>query len=80
MVFFRAGILNSEPQSKIREEFIMNSKKTPNLDIGCTVRSCAYHCEEQNHCSLPGITVEACPGCGSGKAKDESMCASYRAK
>lgn len=78
MVFFRAGILNSEPQSKIREEFIMNKK--PNPDIGCTVRSCAYHCEEQNHCSLPGITVEACPGCGSGKAKGESMCASYRAK
>lgn len=56
------------------------NKKTPNMDIGCTVRSCAFHCEEQNHCSLPGITVEACPGCGSGKAKDESMCASYRQK
>lgn len=56
------------------------NKKTPNPDIGCTVSSCAYHCEEQNHCSLPGITIEACPGCGSGKAKGESMCASYRAK
>ena len=72
-------ILNSEPNSMNREEFNMNQKK-PNMDIGCTVRSCAYHCEEQNHCSLPGITIEACPGCGSGKAKDESMCASYRAK
>ena len=56
------------------------NKKTPNPDIGCTVSSCAYHCEEQNHCSLPGITIEACPGCGTGKAKGESMCASYRAK
>ena len=56
------------------------SKKNPNLDIGCTVRSCAFHCEDQDQCSLPGITVEACPGCGSGCAKDESMCGSYRAK
>lgn len=56
------------------------SHKTPNLDIGCTVRSCAFHCEDQDQCSLPGITVEACPGCKSGKAKDESMCGSYRAK
>ena len=56
------------------------SGKTPNLDIGCNVKSCAYHCGDQNHCSLPGITVEACPGCGDGCAKDESCCASYRAK
>ena len=73
-------MMNSEPRISVKEEFIMNNKKTPNLDIGCTVHSCVYHCEEQNHCSLPGITIEACPGCGSGKAKDESMCASYRAK
>jgi hypothetical protein len=56
------------------------SHKKPNLDIGCTVRSCAFHCEDQDQCSLPGITVEACPGCGNGHAKDESMCGSYRAK
>ena len=79
MKALHAGILNPEPNSMNREEFIMSHKK-PNMDIGCTVRSCAFHCEEQNHCSLPGITVEACPGCGTGKAKDESMCASYRAK
>ena len=74
------GILNSEaPINTEMEEFIMNHK-TPNPDIGCTVRSCAYHCEDQNHCSLNAITVEACPGCGTGIAKDESMCASYRHK
>lgn len=55
------------------------SQKKPNMDIGCTVSSCAFHCDDQDHCSLPGITVEACPGC-SGKSKSESMCASYRAK
>ena len=71
--------MNPEPIKEIEEEFIM-THKTPNLDIGCTVRSCAFHCEDQDQCSLPGITVEACPGCGSGKAKDESMCASYRHK
>jgi len=56
------------------------SGKTPNRDIGCTVKSCAFHCEKEDHCSLPGIRVEACPNCGSGVARDESMCASYRAK
>ena len=63
----------------IVEEIIM-SAKTPNLDIGCNVKSCAYHCGDQNHCSLPGITIEACPNCGDGCAKDERCCASYRAK
>lgn len=57
----------------------MNAKK-PNYEIGCTVKSCAWHCESDDHCSLPGITVECCPDCGSGCAKDESMCGSYRAK
>lgn len=61
------------------EDEIM-SKKSPNLEIGCTVRSCAFHCGDMDQCSLPGITVEACPGCSSGCAKDESMCGSYRAK
>ncbi len=58
----------------------MSGKKVPNRDIGCTVRSCAYHCGSEDNCSLPGIHVEACPNCGSGTARDESMCGSYRAK
>ena len=56
------------------------SGKNPNPDIGCTVKSCAFHCEDQDNCSLPGIHVEACPNCGSRTARDESMCGSYRAK
>ena len=57
----------------------MNAKK-PNYEIGCNVKSCAHHCGSDDHCSLPGITVEACSGCGNGHSKEESMCGSYSAK
>ena len=55
------------------------SRKEANTDIRCNVESCAFHCGEQNYCSLRNIHVEACPGCGSGKPEDESACGSYRA-
>lgn len=56
------------------------SHKTANPHIGCTVKSCSYHCEEKDNCSLSGITIKECPGCGSGKAADESMCSNYVTK
>ena len=59
---------------------ILMSQKKPNTDIRCRVHSCAYHCGEQEYCSLNAIQVEPCRDCCSGKAADESMCGSYRAK
>ena len=53
--------------------------KQPNMDIGCTVASCSYH-DGSKHCTLPAITVEACPSGSTGKAMDESMCGSYKNK
>ena len=55
----------------------MSQKKTPNYEIGCKVRSCAFHCGCEDNCSLPGITVEACEHCDSGKASGESKCGNY---
>lgn len=54
------------------------SRKEANTDIRCSVESCAFHCGEQNYCSLRSIHVEACPNCASGHAQDESMCGSYK--
>lgn len=51
-----------------------------NTGIRCRVESCAYHCGESDYCSLKSIQVEPCQNCGTGKACDESMCASYRSK
>ena len=59
---------------------ILMSQKKPNTDIRCRVHSCAYHCGEQEYCSLNAIQVEPCRDCCSGKAADESMCGSYRCK
>lgn len=56
------------------------SQKHPNTGIRCRVSSCAYNCGEQEYCSLNTIQVEPCASCNSGKACDESMCASYRKK
>ena len=58
----------------------MSQNMKCNPHVGCKVASCAYHCHDSNHCSLDQICVDVCPGCGSGCAKDESMCASYRAR
>ncbi|MDD3243207.1 MAG: DUF1540 domain-containing protein [Eubacteriales bacterium] len=44
--------------------------------ICCKVESCAHHCA-QDHCDLASISVAPCCNCNSGKAEDESMCASY---
>ena len=56
------------------------SHKKANPHVGCKVASCMHHCAESECCSLDKICVDVCPGCGSGCAKDESMCASYCAK
>ncbi len=55
------------------------ARKEANTDIRCSVESCAFHCGEQNYCSLRNIRVEACPGGGTGDCADESMCGSYKA-
>ena len=34
-----------------------NGNCNANKSIGCTVTSCAYHCENQNYCSLDHIQV-----------------------
>lgn len=62
------------------QEGIIMSQKKPNTDIRCRVTSCAYHCGDQEYCSLNAIQVEPCSDCCSGKACDESMCGSYRCK
>ena len=54
------------------------SQKKPNNSIRCRVSSCAYHCEDEDYCSLKAIQVEPCENCKSGRPAGESMCASYR--
>ncbi|MEF9973239.1 MAG: DUF1540 domain-containing protein [Clostridia bacterium] len=54
------------------------SRKEANTEIRCNVESCAFHCGEQDYCSLRAIQVKACPGCNDGCAEDESMCGSYK--
>ena len=39
--------------------------KTPNNSIKCSVNSCAYHCGEQNYCTLNEIKVGCCDSNGS---------------
>ncbi len=56
------------------------SQKKPNTGIRCRVSSCAFHCGDDEYCSLNAIQVDPCPNCSSGKACDESMCASFRKK
>lgn len=68
-----------DQQNLCEEETIMSQKK-PNTGIRCRVTSCAFHCGEDEYCSLNAIQVDPCPQCASGKACDESMCASYRKK
>ena len=57
----------------------MNDKQA-NKSIRCRVESCGYHCSDENCCTLSSIQVEPCANCHSGKATDESMCASYKCK
>ena len=56
------------------------SQKQANHNIRCGVVSCNFHCENENYCSLSSIQVEPGTNCHSGKACDESMCASYKCK
>lgn len=56
------------------------SRKEANTDIRCSVESCAFHCGEQNYCSLRSIHVDACQNCGDGKPQDESCCGSYKCR
>ena len=49
--------------------------KTPNNSIKCSVNSCAYHCGEQNYCTLNEIKVGCCD---PTVAKcDQTQCASF---
>ena len=70
----------AEISKSILEEVITMSQKKPNTDIRCRVTSCAFHCGDQEYCSLNSIQVEPCQDCCSGKASEESMCGSYRCK
>lgn len=54
------------------------SQKQANTNIRCRVESCDFHCDGQDYCSLSCIQVEPSANCHSGKACDESMCASYK--
>ena len=45
--------------------------------INCTVGSCTFNDEKEQKCSLKEIFVEACTGCNTGIASEESMCGSY---
>ena len=56
------------------------SQKKPNTSIHCRVSSCAYHCGDDEYCSLRAIRVEPCQDCSSGMPADESMCGSYSKK
>jgi len=51
-----------------------------NQKIKCTVGSCQYNNYNDSICQLKQIEVQACQGCSSGKASDESMCGSYKCK
>jgi hypothetical protein len=46
--------------------------------VNCNVCTCQYNNTDTNECDLKEIKVCACPGCSTGEAKDESMCASYK--
>ncbi len=48
------------------------SHKHPNADIRCNVSSCAYHCQNEDFCSLRSIQVEARRNRAGGRPEDES--------
>jgi hypothetical protein len=56
------------------------AQKNPNSSIRCRVRSCEYHCDDKDYCSLRAIQVEPTAGGSTGSPEDESMCGSYRNK
>lgn len=50
--------------------------KTPNNSIRCSVNRCAYHCGEQNYCTLNEIKVGCCDSNVTNCASTE--CASFQ--
>ena len=50
--------------------------KTPNNSIRCSVNRCAYHCGEQNYCTLNEIKVGCCDANVTNCANTE--CASFQ--
>ena len=50
--------------------------KTPNNSIRCSVNRCAYHCGEQNYCTLNEIKVGCCDTTVTNCANTE--CASFQ--
>lgn len=53
--------------------------ESPNHSIGCTVFQCAYHCKDEDYCSLEKIevvthennpTMVQCTDCGSFALRD----------
>jgi len=51
--FLQTGHTTGEPKTK--EVISMNCNA--NKSIECTVKSCAYHCDSANYCSLDKILV-----------------------
>lgn len=51
-----------------------------NQTIKCNVSSCKYNNETSELCELEKIWVCPYKNCNNGKAKDESMCDSYKCK
>jgi len=70
-------LIPSQDDNFEMEENLM-SRKEANTDIRCNVESCAFHCGEQNYCSLRSINVVAPAGGNTGMPQDESMCGSYK--
>lgn len=44
--------------------------------VECSVNSCRFH-DRGDRCLLGKIRIASVPGQSTGKAEDESMCASY---
>jgi hypothetical protein len=59
---------------------VIMSQKNPNNSIRCRVKSCEYHCNEKDYCSLNAIQVEPRSGGLDGSPAGESMCGSYHNK
>jgi hypothetical protein len=51
--------------------------KSANTSIECSVKSCSYHCQDKNYCSLDTIKVS---NCGVTATEPEATeCASFDA-
>ncbi|HJA63031.1 MAG TPA: DUF1540 domain-containing protein [Candidatus Intestinimonas stercoravium] len=52
------------------------NQRNANPSIACTVNTCAYHCKDQDHCSLSSIRVGCCGAQPMDCASTE--CASFK--